>query len=133
MRTLAVLCSAVVWVIAPSLAAASDDYGHDDSNRSLPATPAVAIPGDVSGPKTAQMDDAPYPDVGRERAEPTGIGFAFAGGPEAYAHDDASYGAAPGTREAPSSQQVDVGTMAAAMPDGGHEDAGHDGREPVRR
>lgn len=133
MRILAACCSAIVWVIAPSLATASDDYAHDDGGRSVTATPAVAIRADVSGPKTAQTDDAPYPDVGREPAEPTGIGFALAGGPEAYAHDDASYGAASATRAAPSPRRADVGAVASAATAGGRADAGPDAQEPGRR
>jgi hypothetical protein len=54
------------------------------------ATPSLAhaMPGDAH-------DDATYPEVAPGEAQQAGIAIAYSGGPEPYAHDDATYGSAP--------------------------------------
>jgi hypothetical protein len=90
------LLAGLLSAATPSLAHATPGDAHDDATYPTYATEAVQVPGPLAGPRAAlAQDDATYPEVAADEAQQAGIAIAFTGGPEAYAHDDVTYGAAP--------------------------------------
>src|SRR6266542_189240 len=98
-----VLLAGLLSGAMPSLAHAMPGDAHDDSTYPSYATNAVAVPGPIAGPKALAFDDAPYPDVATDEHQQAGIAIALTGGPESYAHDDATY-AAPSLAPTPESK-----------------------------
>jgi hypothetical protein len=90
------LLAGLLSAATPSLAHATAGDSHDDATYPTYATEGVQVPGLIAGPRRAlAQDDATYPELAGDEAQQAGVAIAFTGGPERYAHDDVTYGAAP--------------------------------------
>lgn len=111
-----VLLAGLLSAAVPSLASARPGDAYDDStypSYAADAADPAAVPVAIAGPKALAFDDAPYPDVATDEQQQPGIAVALTSGPEAYAHDDASY-AAPSIAPTPASNATGAFALTSA-------------------